>query len=110
VLLVIRGNPENKNGLTLGKGFKNVGSDARIIHDTNLFAIVHPAFRRAIALGFIGFAIALMLCGESRDRPQHQGALQSTICNPGTNSKSRRFRVTTVAPTESAIAAILTSR
>jgi hypothetical protein len=36
VSLVIRGNPENKNGLALGKGFKTIGSDTRIIDDTTL--------------------------------------------------------------------------
>jgi hypothetical protein len=32
---VIRGGPEDKNGLALRKGFKIVGAKARIIHDTN---------------------------------------------------------------------------
>jgi hypothetical protein len=39
VSLVIFGSPENKNELALGKGFKPIGSDVRIIHDTNESAI-----------------------------------------------------------------------
>ena len=35
VSLIIQGDSENKNRLALGKGFKIIESEARIIHDTN---------------------------------------------------------------------------
>jgi hypothetical protein len=39
VSLVIRGSLEKKNGLALGKGFKTIGSDTRIIHDITNFSL-----------------------------------------------------------------------
>ncbi len=41
--LIIRGEPENKNGLALGKGFKIARFQARIIHDTNEFPLSNLA-------------------------------------------------------------------
>jgi hypothetical protein len=55
VSLVIRGSPENKNGLALGKGFKTTGSDTRIIHDTNVNILSGNSVIKCINLRFSGF-------------------------------------------------------
>jgi hypothetical protein len=55
VSLVIRGSPEHKNGLALGKGFKAIGSDTRIIHDTTV-DVAEDVVEFADRFEFEGFA------------------------------------------------------